>query len=106
MKRSTKDDRYDWFGALDRSTEQARGLQDRTSHPVIACHCGAIEDQGRDIGAVVDLTAEDVTVVRNEGIRRCRVCPHAIHHGAMSVQLHYEASTTVRDHFHPNCVRL
>lgn len=107
MKRDPKDDTFDWFGALKRSADQARALRPAPAlHPVVECHCGALEDRGRPIGEVVDLTDADVTIVRNQGVRPCRACPHGIHVGQMCVLRFYSATSTVRDHYHQGCVKL
>lgn len=104
---SKKPDHFDWFGALDAATRQVREIAfTKALHAVVDCRCGAAEDRGRDLGEVVDLRDADVSIVRNEGARQCRGCPHYIHHGAMCVRRHYGPTTTVRDHFHPECVRL
>jgi hypothetical protein len=100
-------DHFDWFGALKASATEARELTpQRTLHPVVQCRCGASEDQGRELGTPVDLRGEDVAVVRNDGIRPCRACPHYIHVGAMRVTRYFEHTNTVRDYYHPECVRL
>ena len=109
MKRSTKDAVYDWFGALQAASDQARDLRDPpTPAPAVACLCGSTDTRGAIVAEPVDLTAvtDDLSVQRNEGIRRCRACQHAIQHGAMCVRRHFGPTTTVRDHYHPECVRL
>ena len=106
MKRTTPDV-IDWFGALEAATAQARGLRVGPSlGPVARCLCGSSDTLGVILAAPVDLTDADVSCAPNEGIRPCRACQHAIHHGAMCVRRHYGPTTTVRDHYHPDCVRL
>jgi hypothetical protein len=100
-------DHFDWFGALKAASEQARETRGpRPLRLVVTCRCGATEDRVRDLGEVVDLRDADVSVMRNEGGRPCRACPHYIHHGAMCVVRYFGDTTTVRDHYHPECVRL
>jgi hypothetical protein len=107
MTRRKEPDAIDWSGALERSTQQARDLREPpTLRLVTTCRCGATEDRGRDLGEVVDLRDADVAVMRNEGGRPCRGCPHYIHHGAMCVVRYFEHTSTVRDYYHPTCVEL
>lgn len=108
MRRSTKDDAIDWFGALERSSADARRI---ASHPTLGppnrCLCGSDDPRGRIIASPVDLTdaSGDLAVVRNEGIHPCRACQHYVQHGAMSIQHYHSATSTVRDRYHPDCVR-
>lgn len=107
MKRTTKDDAIDWFGCLERATAQARELRTGpTLGPEALCLCGSNDTRARILREPVDLTGDDVTAAPNEGGRPCRACQHYIQHGAMCVRRHYGPTTTVRDHFHPSCVRL
>lgn len=107
MKRSTKDDVYDWAGALEQSSAQARALRvGPTLGPKARCLCGSDDTRGRILAEPVDLTAAEVAVVRNEGGRPCQGCQHYIHHGSMCVRRYFGPTTNVRDHFHPECVRL
>jgi hypothetical protein len=100
-------DHFDWAGALKAANQQAREIAGTIPlHAVVQCRCGALEDRGRDLGEVVDLRAADVAVQRNEGGRPCRGCPHYIPHCAMCVVRYFGDTTTVRDHFHPECARL
>lgn len=109
-KEPQEPDHFDWFGALERSAEQAKALlraETPARKPYPICRCGTTERYGRPIPAgPVDLRTADVALGPGEGIQRCRACAHAIHHGAMSVTRYYEHTTTVRDHFHPDCVRI
>lgn len=99
-------DTFDWFGALARATDQARALHPPAKPAPDPCLCGSTDIRGRIIDQPVDLTAEDVSCGPNEGQRPCRACQHGIPHGAMCVRRHYAATTTVRDHYHSECVRL
>ena len=106
MKRTTPDV-IDWNAALEGAATQARDLRPApTPPPDVACLCGSTDPRGRITTTPVDLTDADVTCRPNEGGRPCRACQHYIHHGAMCVVRRFERTTTVRDHFHPNCVRL
>lgn len=100
-------DHFDWFGALKESSRIAAELTpQRTLHPVMECRCGALEDRGREIGERADLRDAEIAVVRNEGVRPCRACPHYIQNGAMRVTRYFETTNTVRDYYHPECVEM
>lgn len=106
----TGQDAIDWDGAMQRSAEQAKALlranaPDPKVYPV--CRCGATERFGRPLPeGLVDLRGADVDLAPGQGIKRCRACSHAIHHGAMCVTRYYERTTSVRDHYHPSCVEI
>lgn len=105
----TTPDVIDWAGALQAAADQARELREGpTLGPKARCLCGSDDTRGAILAEPVDLTAatDDLSVQRNEGGRPCMACQHYIHHGAMCVRRHFGPTTTVRDHFHPECVRL
>jgi hypothetical protein len=105
MTRAKKPDAIDWSSALADAAEQAKALRiGPVLGPVARCLCGSSDTRGRIVATPVDLTADDVTVERNEGTRPCQACQHGIAHGAMRITRHYARTTTVRDHFHPECV--
>jgi len=100
-------DHFDWFGALKAANDQARALRPPAKPTPDPCLCGSTDIRGRIITEPVDLRGDSlVSCGPNEGQRPCRACQHGIPHGAMCVRLHYAATTTVRDHYHPTCVRL
>lgn len=102
-----KADALPWFDALAASTAQARELRDGPSlGPEARCLCGSSDTRGRILAKPVDLSDAEVAAMRNEGTRPCRACQHGIHHGAMRVTRYFQATTTVRDHFHPECVEI
>lgn len=91
--------------SLDAAVQQARTIRETPPRwPVVVCRCGASEDRGRELGDPVVLHGARLQRIRNEGGRPCRACPHYIHHGADCVVRYYDATTTVRDHYHPECV--
>lgn len=107
MSRAKTPDTLGWFAALITAADEARRLRTGpTLGPAARCLCGSDDTRGRILAKPVNLTEGDVTVVRNSGQRDCQGCRHGIHHGAMCVQRHYSATTTVRDTFHPTCVEI
>lgn len=102
----TEADVFDWFGALQRAIDEAAALREPTAPKPDPCLCGSTDIRGRIITEPVDLRDADVTCYRTEGQRACRACQHGISHGAMCVRRRYTATSTVRDHYHPECVRL
>ena len=96
----------DWTAALDGARATVRALRPAPTPTPEPCLCGSTDIRGRIIHAPVDLTAEDVTVTRNEGQQQCRACAHGIGHGAMCVTTHMTNTSVVRDRYHMTCVRL
>lgn len=108
MSRTDSPDAIDWAGALARSVAEAQALQPGTVHgPKALCLCGSTDTRDGIRFQPLDLTAigDDLAVQVNEGQKFCAACKHGIAHGAMRVTRHYTATSTVLDHFHPNCVR-
>lgn len=103
---STKTDTLGLIAALERAIEQARELRPEPKATPAPCLCGSTDDRGTILAEPLDLGGDDVAVIRNEGGRPCRACQHYIRHEAMCVRRYYGPTTTVRDHFHPSCVRL
>lgn len=95
----------DLFADLLASIGQARELRE-PPRPTATCLCGKQVWREEALTTPVDLSAEDVALAHSEGIHPCRACHHGVHHGAMSVKTHYSATSTVRDHYHPECVDL
>lgn len=104
-----KPDTLGLIAALERSIEQARALWPEATPTPDPCLCGSTDDRARIIAAPVDLTGEgDVTVQPLTLFQptTCRACGHYIGRGALAVHLYYGDTTTVRDYFHTECVRL
>lgn len=104
----TKADTLDLFGALQRAAAEARGLRPGPAlGPVPRCLCGSTDTRAGIRFQPLNLTGvdDDLSADINEGQHRCAACTHGIAHGAPRVTRHYTVTSTVRDHFHPECVR-
>lgn len=96
----------DWTAALAGANATVRALQPTPAPTPDPCLCGSTDTRGRITTTPVDLTHEDVVCERNAGQQHCRACAHGIGNDAMRVTSYYASTTTVRDYYHPECVRI
>lgn len=95
----------DWVAAMAGANAAVRALRPPPAPTPAPCLCGSTDTRGRIIATPVDLTGEDVTAAKCEGIQQCRACAHGISHGAMAVATYMTNTSVVRDRYHPECVR-